>query len=71
MNVILYKTADGVAVIHPTAEALTTYSVQEIATKDVPSGLPFKIVDVTDLPDRNFRGAWDIDVALLNDGVGA
>lgn len=31
-----------------------------IAAKDVPTGKPFKIVDVADVPsDRTFRGAWE------------
>lgn len=30
-----------------------------VAAKDVPTGKPFEIVDVTDIPeDRTFRGAW-------------
>ena len=28
---IIYKTADGVAVIHPTAEALALYGIEAIA----------------------------------------
>ena len=31
-----------------------------IAAKDVPSGKPFQIVDVSDIPsDRTFRNAWE------------
>lgn len=31
-----------------------------IAAKDVPTGKPFKIVDVADVPtDRTFRAAWE------------
>ena len=31
-----------------------------IAAKDVPAGKPFKIVDVSDIPeDRTFRAAWE------------
>lgn len=31
-----------------------------IAAKDVPAGKPFKIVDVSEIPeDRTFRGAWE------------
>jgi len=31
-----------------------------IAAKDVPEGKPYKIVDVSDIPeDRTFRGAWE------------
>lgn len=31
-----------------------------VATKDVPAGKPFQIVDVSDIPeDRTFRNAWE------------
>ena len=64
---IIYKTYSGVAVIVPTGEL----SVTETAKKDVPTGLPFKIVDVSEIPEsREFRDAWDIDEAELTDGVG-
>ena len=56
---IIYPTDDGgVAVIVPAAEC--GLSIEEIAAKDVPAGKPFKIVDVSDIPeDRTFRGAWE------------
>lgn len=54
---IIYPTEDGgVAIVIPADCGL---SIEEIATKDVPAGKPFEIVDVTDIPeDRTFRGAW-------------
>jgi hypothetical protein len=59
----------GVAVIIPADCGLT---IEEIAAKDVPTGLPYKIVDVSDIPiDRAERDAWTVDVADLMDGVGA
>ena len=69
---IIYQTDNGgVAVIIPTAEALTEHTIEEIAVKDVPSGKSYKIVTDTDIPtDRTFRGAWEVDVATLTDGVG-
>jgi len=56
---IIYQTDNGgVAVIVPAAEC--GLSIEEIAAKDVPAGKPFKIVDVSDIPeDRTFRGAWE------------
>jgi hypothetical protein len=56
---IIYPTDDGgVAVIVPAAEC--GLSIEEIAAKDVPAGKPFKIVDVSDIPeDRTFRAAWE------------
>jgi len=70
---IIYQTPEGgVAVIHPTAEALAKYTINQIAKKDVPAGLAYKIVDVADIPsDRTFRNAWEVDPTTLNDGVGS
>ena len=37
-------------------------SLAQIGRKDVPPGVPFWIVDASDLPeDRTFRNAWDLD----------
>jgi len=68
MNRIIYKNPEGgIAVIVPTGEL----SVTETAKKDVPTALPYKIVDVSEIPkSREFRDAWDIDEAELTDGVG-
>jgi hypothetical protein len=70
---IIYPTDNGgVAVIIPAPECLLEHTIKEIALKDVPAGKPFKILDVTDIPeDRTFRAAWEVDVAALTDGVGA
>jgi hypothetical protein len=53
MNRIIYQTPEGgVAVIIP-AESV------ELALKDVPEGVPYEIVDASEVPtDRTFRGAW-------------
>ena len=55
---IIYPTDDGgVAVIVPATEC--GLNIQEIAKKDVPAGKPYKIVDVSDIPeDRTWRNAW-------------
>lgn len=59
MKRIIYPTEEGgVAVIVPAPECGLT--IEEIAAKDVPAGLPYKIVDVSDIPsDRTFRNAWE------------
>lgn len=56
---IIYPTDEGgVAVIVPASECGLT--IEEIAAKDVPAGKPYKIVDVSDIPeDRTFRDAWE------------
>jgi len=73
MNRIIYQSDEGgVIVLVPTPEALASWTIEQIAAKDVPHGKPFKIVDVTDSPtDRTFRNAWEVDASALTDGVGA
>jgi len=68
---IIYKTSNGsVRVIVPADNIDMT--VEEIAQKDVPTGLKYKIVDVSEISsDRTFRNAWDINEAELTDGTGA
>jgi len=37
-------------------------STQEIARKDVPDGVPYKIVQAADMPaDWDFSEAWEVD----------
>ena len=68
---VVYQTDDGnVAIIIPNPDCGLT--IEEIALKDVPTGKPFKIVGVADIPsDRTDRNLWTVDVADLTDGVGA
>ena len=68
---IIYKTPNGgVAVIIPAPDS--GLKIEEIAAKDVPTGLAYKIVDVSDTPvNRTSRDLWDVDEADLTDGVGA
>lgn len=58
---IIYPNLEGgVSIIIPTPEALETMTIEEIAAKDVPQGIEYKIVDVSELPsDRTFRNAWE------------
>jgi|TARA_E500000178_G_scaffold352421_1_gene415827 hypothetical protein len=67
---IIYKNDDGsISIIIPADCGLT---VEQIAQKDVPTGLSYKIVNVSDISsDRTFRNAWTIDNSELTDGVGA
>jgi hypothetical protein len=63
---IIYPTDDGVAILVPTGEL----AIEEVARKDVPAGVAYKIVDVADIPeDRAFRNAWEADFSNP-DGVG-
>jgi len=54
---IIYPTHEGgVAVVIPTGEL----SIEEVAAKDVPEGVPYQIVDASEIPsDRTFRSAWE------------
>lgn len=69
---IIYKRTDGgITIIVPTPDALQSMTIEQIAQKDVPTGLKYKIVDVSEISsDRTFRDAWTIDDAELTDGVG-
>lgn len=61
-QVILYRQDNGnIATVVPTPEALGLYGIEAIARKDVPSGKPYKIVAIDDLP---FNGEF-------TDGIGA
>ena len=68
---IIYKTAENrVSVITPSKEWADR--MEELAQKDVPTGLKYKIVEDSVIPsDRTFRYAWEVDEADLTDGVGA
>ena len=70
---IIYKEADGeLSIIVPAPKALEQYTIEQIAEKDVPSGLPYRIVEESDVPsDRTFRNAWTIDESELTSGTGA
>jgi hypothetical protein len=60
MQAIIYNNNDGgVSIIHPTSEL----PIEEVARKDVPAGVPYQIVDETDIPtDREFRNAWEANI---------
>jgi len=68
-RIIYQNDTGGVAVLIPADCGLT---IEQIAAKDVPTGKPYKIVDVADIPtDREWRDSWTVDEADLTDGVGA
>jgi hypothetical protein len=58
---IIYKTEEGVAIIHPTGEL----TVEEVAAKDVPPNTPYRIVNDDEVPsDRTFRNALKYDLTV-------
>lgn len=69
-KVIIYKTEDGIAIVNPSPYCGLT--VEQVALKDVPFGKPFKIIDISELPeDQTTRNAWIVDESDLTDGIGA
>lgn len=58
MPFITYPHQNGVAIIIPADPSM---SIEDIASKDVPSGLPFKIVNSLEI-DRNYRSAYEFDL---------
>jgi len=72
-QVIIYRRPDGLAAVFwPASHAYETHTMEEIGAIAVPTGLPFKIIDESDLPpDRSERMGWVVNEADLTDGVGA
>ena len=68
MELIIYPNQNNtISVVIPFGEL----TVEETALKDVPTGVKYKIIDSTDLPqDREFRNAWEFDFSTDFDGVG-
>ena len=56
---LIYPQDDGtLALVIPTGEL----SIEDVAQKDVPAGVPYLIVDSADVPeDHTFFGAWEAD----------
>jgi hypothetical protein len=70
-RIIYEKPEGGVAILIPAPECLAMHTIEEIAAKDVPAGLPYKIINASDMPaDRTFRDAWEADI-VEPDGLGA
>ena len=69
MKKIIYLNDSGtITVLSPSG----LLSDEETALKDVPTGVKFKILDASDLPnDYEFFDAWEFDFEADNDGVGA
>jgi len=67
---IAYTRQDGgVSVIYPTPEYIDR--IEMIADKDTPSGLYYKILNTSELPPRETRSAWELNLNVSNaDGIG-
>lgn len=61
-RIIYQNDQGGVSVVIPAPNCGLT--IEEIAAKDVPTGKPYKIVDVSEIPtDRSLRNGWKCDNA--------
>jgi hypothetical protein len=69
-QVIIHPHAGTIAVVVPIPGALP---VDQVARKDVPAGVPYRIVDAAVLPsDSTFRDAWAADFSAPDGfGIGA
>lgn len=81
MIVIAYNDNEGLKILHPaqwlpvqenqTGEQYWQMLAQVTADKDVPAGIKYKFIPVADLPSREFRNAWTLEITDSNkDGVG-
>ncbi|MDH6229601.1 hypothetical protein M2281_000173 [Mesorhizobium soli] len=68
-NLIIYPNGSGVAVVTPSG----TLPLSEVARKDVPAGVPYRIVDEADLPsDYSEFDRWTADFSNPDGyGIGA
>jgi hypothetical protein len=67
----------GVSIIHPAPDFINSLGVSEedgiklLCDKDVPTGTYYKILNIDDLPPREFRSAWELNLDESNsDGIG-
>ena len=68
---IIYNNSEGTVTILWKVKGFSG-TTEEVAQKSVPTGVKYKIVEDSYIPlDKTFRDAWEIDEALLTDGVGA
>ena len=59
-KVVVYPNPEGgVCTLIPTPDALTHMTIEEIAAKDIPQGIKYKIIDANELPDQTFYNAWE------------
>ena len=62
MRIIFENQDKSIGILIPTQECIDIFGIEAIAKKDVPSGLPYWIVEDVHIPEsRTFRGAWEID----------
>jgi len=64
---IAYNDNEGLKILSPAIDV----DINIIAQKDVPAGLLYKIISPSDLPPRETRSAWEMEINESNaDGKG-
>lgn len=66
---IIYPYDATIAIVFPAGEL----AIDQVARKDVPAGVPYRIIDTSELPaDHTFRDAWQADFSSPDGhGIGA
>ena len=59
MKLAIFPNETTISVLIPAPNC--SLSFEEICAKDVPTGVPYLVIDSSDLPDRTFRDAWSAD----------
>ena len=55
-RIIFPNNSGGVSIVIPSEKI----SIEQVIASSVPTGKPYKVVDVSDIPtDRTFRNAWE------------
>lgn len=68
MKIVFRNDVGGISVIYPTGEL----PVEEVALKDVPAGVPYRIIADELVPERDARDGWQVDFGTPDGrGLGA
>ncbi len=73
MLVVFKKGNNSISIIRPVKKYVEEYTLDVLAKKDTPPGLPYWIITEDEIPDdRIFRSAWEIpDEWSEPDGYGS
>ena len=64
---VIYSNGNGISII---VSCDNGFTIEQIAKKDVPYGVKYRIIDASEIPsDRSQREAWKADFSTY-DGVG-
>lgn len=72
MRIVFENQDKTIGILIPTQQALNIYGIEAIAKKDVPAGLPYWIVEDSEIPtDRTDRDSWAMDTDIEPHGYGS